>query len=252
MYDLQKATGFKRFSAFLFDFIMISIIAVGFAFLVSWIVGYDAQLSAYEEKYKYYETLYNVDFDISDEEYGKLPGDELENFKAAENAFAADPEIGGIVYKIMNLTLLIVSLPLFLAFLVLEFIIPLCLGNGQTAGKKIFGVGVMFSNGVKLSSLGLFARSLLGKFTVEVMVPVLILMMVFFFGAGAVGLLALALIPVLECVLFFASQTRILIHDAISGTVAVDMASQMIFDTYDDLLDYKKRIHAEAVEKSNY
>ena len=32
-----------------------------------------------------------------------------------------------------------------------------------------------------------------------------------------------------------------------AGTVTVDMASQMIFDTPEQLLAYKQRIHTEAV-----
>lgn len=252
MYDLQKASGFKRFSAFLLDFIFVSIVAVGFALFVSWATGFDGYLNTYEAKLTEYENAYGVDFEITQEEYDKLEGDALENFKAAEKAFAEDPEVAKSGAMIINLTLVIVSVSLFLAFFVLEFIIPVCLGNGQTLGKKVFGVGVMFNNGIKLTPLGLFARGLLGKFTVETMVPVLIIMMIFFFGAGYIGLIALALIPVLECILYFTSSSRTLIHDALSGTVAVDMASQMIFDTYDDMIAYKKRVHAEAVDKESY
>ena len=36
--------------------------------------------------------------------------------------------------------------------------------------------------------------------------------------------------------------------DKMAHTVAVDMASQMIFDSPEALLEYKKRIHAESVE----
>ena len=252
MYDLQRAGGFKRFSAFLFDFIILSILAVGFAFAISAITGYDARLGDYEAKVKEYEAAYGVDFDISQEEYDALEGEALDNFKAAEKAFGTDPEVSGIYTVIFNLTLLTVSLSLFLAYFVAEFVIPLILGNGQTVGKKIFAVGVMFNNSVKLNSLGLFVRSVLGKYTVETMVPVLILMMVVFFGAGYIGLIALVLIPVLEMVLFFASHNRTLIHDALSGTVAVDMASQMIFDSYDEMMAYKNRVHRENVDTTGY
>ena len=43
MYDLQKANVFKRASAFLFDVILLSVAAVGFAFIISAITGYDVQ-----------------------------------------------------------------------------------------------------------------------------------------------------------------------------------------------------------------
>ena len=39
------------------------------------------------------------------------------------------------------------------------------------------------------------------------------------------------------------------LHDLLAQTVAVDMASQLIFDSPEDLLEYKKRLHAEDAEK---
>ena len=39
IYDLQKASMWKRVSAWLFDTILLSIVAVGFAFLLSTILG---------------------------------------------------------------------------------------------------------------------------------------------------------------------------------------------------------------------
>jgi hypothetical protein len=35
-----------------------------------------------------------------------------------------------------------------------------------------------------------------------------------------------------------------------SGSVAIDMASQMIFDSSEELLAYKQKIHAEKVNSS--
>ena len=39
------------------------------------------------------------------------------------------------------------------------------------------------------------------------------------------------------------------IHDKLAGTVTVDLASQMIFDSPEALLEYKKRLHAESTER---
>ena len=43
IYDLQKASMWKRISAFLCDLIVFCIVAVGVAFLLSTILGIDAQ-----------------------------------------------------------------------------------------------------------------------------------------------------------------------------------------------------------------
>ena len=49
-----------------------------------------------------------------------------------------------------------------------------------------------------------------------------------------------------------ASKTNSPIHDMIANTVTVDMASQMIFDSRDEKIEYIKRIHAEAAENQAY
>ena len=58
--------------------------------------------------------------------------------------------------------------------------VPLKLGNGQTIGKKVFGIGVMRVDGVQLTTIQLFIRTILGKFTLETMIPVYIVLMIFF------------------------------------------------------------------------
>ena len=67
IYDLQKASMWKRISAFLFDFIMIAIVAVGIILLLSSVLGYDTYTDKLETFYEKYETEYGVDFDISAE-----------------------------------------------------------------------------------------------------------------------------------------------------------------------------------------
>ena len=42
------------------------------------------------------------------------------------------------------------------------------------------------------------------------------------------------------------------IHDLMAGTVVVDISSQMIFRTTEDLIAYKKKIHAENVSRQSY
>ena len=153
---------------------------------------------------------------------------------------------------LIQLTLLITRLGIFLGFLALEFIVPALLGNGQTLGKKIFGLGVMHVEGVKLSNVALFVRSILGKYAVETMIPVLIIIMIYFGSIGLTGTIVLGLIALTQLILIIATHTNSLIHDTLASTVVVDIASQMIFDTREDLIAYKQKLHAEKVAQESY
>ena len=57
----------------------------------------------------------------------------------------------------------------------------------------------------------------------------------------------LAAIALSEIVLLIATKERTPIHDLMAGTVTIDIASQMIFDSPEALLLYKQQRHAEMV-----
>ena len=42
------------------------------------------------------------------------------------------------------------------------------------------------------------------------------------------------------------------IHDLLAGTAVVDYGSQMIFDSAEALLEYKKKLHAEQAARQTY
>ncbi len=252
MYDLQKASVWKRASAFLFDAILLSIAVVGFAFLVSSITGYDKKSGRLDEIYSRYEEEYSVDFDITEEEYLALSDAEKQKFDAAGEALNADGEAAKTFSLVVNLTVVIVSVSLLLGFMLLEFAVPLLLGNGQTLGKKIFGVCLVRSDGVKINSVMLLIRTLLGKYTIETMVPVLIIIMIYFRVLGIYGTIVLGLMLLLQIVVFSVSRTNSFIHDLLAGTVAADMTSQRIFVSEDELIEFKKRRAAEAAAKKEY
>ena len=98
--------------------------------------------------------------------------------------------------------------PVLVAFLLLEFLIPLLLGNGQTVGKKVFGVAVMREDSVKLSPVLLFIRAILGKYTIETMVPVLIILMIYWSVLGFFGTVILFGMLILQLVLLFSTKER--------------------------------------------
>lgn len=252
IYDIQKAGMWKRISAYIFDCIILGIVAVGFAFLLSSALQYDAHVAERETIRAQFETEYGVEFDITQAEYDAMEGEQQRRYREAYEAFAADPVVQEKDLLIINLTLIIAGFGILVAFLILELIVPLLFGNGQTLGKKIFSVGVMRADGVRISLFQLFVRTVLGKYTLETMLPVF-LMFLFFLGVmPLVGIAGVLLLFLLQVVFLITSLYRTPIHDMIAGTVTVDIASQMIFASTEELMAYKQRIHAEMAERAEY
>ena len=245
-YDIQKANMWKRISAFLFDWILLVIAVVGLGFVLSSALNYGEHSDRLEACYTTFENEYGVAFDISAEDYAALTDDARESYDAALTALTEDESFIEAFSLLINLTLIIITFSILLGYLILEFLVPLLFGNGQTLGKKIFGIGVMRMDGIRLSPLLLFARTVLGKATVETLLPVLIVIMIYFGYMDILfALLLLAALAVAQLALLIATRNRTPIHDKLAQTVTVDMASQMIFDSPAAMLEYKQRIHAE-------
>lgn len=245
MYDFQRASMWKRISAALFDGIFLSIVVVGCALLLSIILNYDGQSMQFEKICDTYEAQYNVDFDV---DYDTLTEEERAKYDEAQAALYADVEAIKIYSMLTNYIFVIVTFSILLGYLLIEFVMPLIFKNGQTIGKKIFGVAVMREDGVKLSPTLLFVRTVLGKYTLETMVPVFILVMIFLGMMGIVGVVVIAAILIAQIVLLIVTKARTPLHDKLAHTVTVDFTSQMIFETTEEMIEYKKRIHAELVE----
>ncbi len=259
---IQKANFWKRISAFLFDFILTVMLAVGIATIFSAAFNYDSYNQKASEYYAYHEqvieTQFGVDFDVleSEEEYEKLTEDQKENYQNAVEAFnkalSEDTRVAAVYKKMLVLSLAIVSLSLFLSILGLQFIVPLLLKDGRTLGKKIFGLSVVRSNCVKVSNPILFIRAMLGVYTIETMFPVSIIILIYFGVMGIVGTITVALLLLLQIGVLIASRYRSAIHDLLTDTVVVDYASQRTFRTQEDLLAYKQRLHEEEVAQKEY
>lgn len=250
--DLQKASILKRIAAGIFDLILLCVLAVGCVWLLTSVMGYDSYNGELEQAYADYETRYGVKFEISREQYESMSPEQQERYTEAYNALIGDEKVLYTYNMLMNLTLLSTTFGILLAVLVLEFLIPLWLKNGQTVGKKIFAIGLIRTDGVQVNNLQLFARTILGKFTIEIMIPVYIVIMILFNAIGVVGPAVLGLIALVEAICLIATRTNSMIHDLLAGTVVVDVSSQMIFRTTDDLIAYKKKIAAEQSARQVY
>lgn len=250
--DLQKASLLKRTAAAIFDGILLCILAVGAVWLLTAVVGYDGYNASLDQAYSRYEAQYGVEFDITQEEYGNLSEQARQNYDAAYKALIADQDVLYLYNMILNLTLLTATFGILLAVLILEFLVPLCLKNGQTVGKKIFGIGLIRTDGVQMNTMQLFTRTLLGKFTIEIMIPVYLVILIFFNSIGITGTVILGGLLLAQIICLAVTQTHSLIHDLLAGTVAVDLSSQIVFKSTEDLIAYKKKLHAEQAARSSY
>ena len=254
IYDLQKADLWKRASAGLLDLILLVIGAVGGIFLLSLILGFNGYSERYEARQEVFETQYGVDFDaVSNQEaYEKLTAEEKDLINEAFGAFAADEEANYLFNMLFQLTIITVTFGILLSYLIFEFAIPMFLKNGQTLGKKVFGIAVMRTDNVKINGPILFIRSILGKYTIETMVPVMLLLMTAFGVVGVLGIGVIILVLLTSVVMMVATRTNSPIHDMLANTVTVDFASQMIFANEQARTDYLQKIAAQEAQKKSY
>ena len=264
IYDVQKASVLKRASAFLLDIILIAVLAVGVMALLSVICDYNGHYEIYKneiqsatdtvvEKYK---TERGIDLGISQDEYNllseedkakfdeclQLANEDMKNILLASDTYTKESSL------VLSLSLMMTSVGIFLAMLILEFVIPVCFKNGQTIGKKVFGIAVMHTNGVRVRPLSMFVRSILGMYVFEIMVPVLIGLMMFFGILNAIiGIVVLVAICILQLGVFIYTRntSHSFLHDLIAKTVTVDLASQMIFDTEADRIAFEEEAKAK-------
>ena len=273
IHDLQKSSLMKRFSAFLLDLVVFLMVFTGIMLLASSVFDYSAYWERYETRPVEIEEEYKVKYEvkaledyyyISYEEYLTMDERELNNlptdvrttfdacYKATQEAIFTDSEMIGLFEILVNLSLAILSISLLISFLLLEFLVPMLFKNGQTIGKKIFSIAVMRSDGVKISSKILFIRTVLGKFTVETMLPIFMFLLLIIGFEPIVCIAVILLIPLIQLVLMITSRTRSLIHDNLSSTVVVDFQSQMIFESVEAKQEYQLRLHKEAADKASY
>ena len=255
----------KRISAFLLDVILFAVLAVGVATVMSYAFNYSeysdfklARENEYLDKYKAEYIQKNgedavLDLDVPynemSEEHQQIYFQEI--YSKVVQACNSDSSYVYADEMTTRFSVIIIVFSTMISIVLLEFVVPLLFKNGQTIGKKMFGLGVIRTNAVKASNFALFVRMLLGKHTIETMAPTFFILMVLL-SMSPVGLFALGAYLILQVVLICATRTNSVIHDLISDTVVVDINTQMVFEDEQALLEYKKRIHQEEVAKSQY
>lgn len=249
---LQKASFWKRISAFLFDFIVTVMLTMGFATVINAVCGYDQKAAELNSYSTYYEEYYGIDFDISEEDFYLLSEEEQSVYDEAKKALYSDADYQDACQDVFYLTLLMYGGGALIAFLIWYFAIPLFFGYGRTMGKKIFGIAVIRTNCVKVSAPVLFVRTVVGMYAIETMVPLALLIMIWFNMMGIVGLITIGLLEILQVAMLIVTKTHSSIHDLLTDTAVVEFSSQQIFDTQEDLMHYVQEEHAKAVENAEY
>ncbi len=273
VYGIEKASMLKRISAYILDAILTVILASGFVFAISAIINYDSYYDKMNQYYDEFEEENGFSFNMFSKNEDELNDKEKqikeisskaledlteeekqikEEYEKAIDDFVNDKDMLYIYNMLINLTLLMVTISVLLAILIIEFVLPLVFKNGQTIGKKCFGLCLVKNNCVRINAPILFIRTVLGKFTVETMIPIYIIIMIIFGGAGITGTIVLVLILFIQLILVISTKNNCLIHDLMAGTVVVDKNGQMIFDTENDLIEFKKNFHKEESLRKEY
>lgn len=247
--ELQKADFWKRLAAWLLDFMLACILVIGIGTLLSWAFDYDGTLDKYESMYNGYIQQYDLeDVDISNP--ASLTEEQQVRYDQAAIAMNSDTELLRLRELIPNLMLLFVTVSLMVTVLLLEFAVPMLMKNGRTVGKRVFGLGVVRVDGVQISGFQMFVRTAVGKFAIELMVPIYAIL---YFGlASLAGMILVGGIFLAQVICLFATKTNSALHDQLAASVVVDLNSQRVFKNPTELIEYTKRIHAEKAKNADY
>lgn len=250
--DIQKATFWKRFAAWLLDFILLAVLATGVMYLASIILGCDRYIDQVNDAYSHYEEAYGISFEVPQDEYEAFTDEQRQNWDDAYQALINDDDAMYAYNMMVNLILVMTTAGILIAMLILHFVIPLILKNGQTVGKKAFSIGLVRQDGVKLNNLQLFVRTLLGQFTLETMIPVYIIIMMLWGTVGIMGPAVLVILIIAQLICVGVTRNNSALHDLLAGTVVVDLSCQKVFDSKEALIEYTQKLHAERAARQDY
>lgn len=254
--DLQKASLWKRVGAGILDLILIAVLATGFGWLLSSAVNYSTYSQAYKTISQQYADEYDIDIQMPEETFNAMTKQEQEDYRArveaCNQAMNADENAVYNYSMVVNLSLIVVTGGILLAMLVLEFFVPMLFGNGMTVGKKVFALCLIRTDGVKMNNVQFFTRVILGKFAVETMIPVYVVIMMLLGQTNGILLLFVLALLIAQVVMAVMTRNHSLLHDLMAGTVVVDYSTQKIFKSTEDLIEYQKRIAAERAARQTY
>ena len=255
-FSLQKASFWKRISAYLFDSVVLGVLILGLFIASVSIAKVDNYLDKLNAFRTQYATELNIDLNISQEEFQQMTEDEKkeynEKYSLVNKKMAENKAVQELNVQIITRVLVSVTVSVLVADLVYYFIIPLCFKHGRTLGKKMFGLAVIRTNGVKTSTPVLFIRSMIGVYAIETMFPIMLVIMRLLGLLGSLGFIVIGLLGILQIVVMIMSKTNSCIHDLLTDTVVVEFSSQKIYETEEQLIEEQKALAAEKAAQTEY
>lgn len=258
-FSLQKASFWKRISAYMIDTVLMIFLALAFSLVTHTIFKVDERIEKVDAFKTQYAQDYGVDLELAQKDPSTVTKEEKadydENYKKFEEmnkAIAKDKKAQEANADFLSSLLASFAISLFFSNLALNFGAPLLFKYGRTIGKRVFGLAVIRSNGVKISSPVLFVRAVVGLYAMETMFPIIILMMIWFGMLGIIGTIILVGFGILQIVCLIRSQVNQSIHDLLTDSVVVDMASQTIYETNEELIAAQKAAAAEKAAAEEY
>jgi uncharacterized RDD family membrane protein YckC len=248
-FSLQKASIWKRISAYLFDSVVLGVLILGLFIASVSIARVDAYTAKLNDFRTQYATELNIDLNISKEDFQKMTDEEKkeyeEKYNLVNDKMAENKQVRELNVQIITRVLVSITLSVLIGDLVYYFIIPLFFKNGRSLGKKMFGLAVVRSNCVKASTPVLFIRSMIGIYGIETMFPIMLFIMRLLGLLGSLAFVVMALLGILQIVVIITSKTNSCIHDLLTDTVVVEFSSQKIYESETELLEAQKAYAAE-------
>ena len=231
IFKINKPKIVNRLAAFLIDAVLFVILFTGVLYLASLIFDFDTHYAILQEEYKKVGYLI-LNTETNKYEFLSLPAPNFNEITklVTENKI--------IMEKLFFVNSFSVKAPLAATAIVLfitEFIVPLFLRNGQTLGMKIFGVGLLSTNGLAINPIQLFARCLIGKIAVLGIIPVLGILYIFLnYSGGLLGSLMVLIVYGVNLVLLIKSKNNTGIQDLIANVIPVDAKETIFYKTQKD------------------
>jgi len=216
---LQKAPFFKRLLALMLDWMFIVIIIFTCVIPMSFLLKVDEYSEKFDQYYSEYEKKYGVDFDLTEEQFNAMTEEELKLYEEAYNALTSDEEANKAHDALFKRMLGSIELAILAGYLVMDVLFPLMLKNGQTLGKRVFGLAVRRANGEPTNMITILSRTVVGKFTVETAIPALVICSVLMGSLNLFGVLYVVAILVANIVLLI-KKNKVL-HDILADTMVV-------------------------------
>lgn len=218
---IHNAGLFQRFIALLVDLILVFFLHFTFSLIlvtpISNQFGYQQLVTEYNEQL----VLFNLG------EYDTEGAFIMYNMADIDQedlqAFYADPTARAISGRKFVFDFIQVSSGLLLGELVVLFLIPLWLKNGQTIGKKLMRLGLVDNQGLKVKPINLFMRFLIGWFVFETALSLILMMFM--------GLPIFILISALVALM---TKNKRALHDIIGSTIVVNLDKMVVYETIEE------------------